>query len=75
MSAEQPYRIITVRDENGDELTVYEIWCNRSFFGLVAERRFELCSGEQVVAVDDGSFIVAFTGERLTRVSVPKAAR
>ena len=37
-----------------DELAVYEYWLARTFFGLVAERRLKLPSGEQVVAVDDG---------------------
>ena len=74
MPAERPYRIITVRNERGDELVVYEFWLARTFFGLVAERRLKLSSGEQVVPVDDGSFLVALTGERLTRVTAGASA-
>ena len=68
MSSEQPYSLIAVKDESGDELLVYEYWLARTFFGMVARRRLKLSSGEEVVPVDDGSFIIALTGERLTGV-------
>jgi hypothetical protein len=69
VSAEQPYRVITVMNESGDELAIYEYWLARTFFGLVADRRLKLSSGEDVVAVDDGSFMIALTGERLTLIA------
>jgi hypothetical protein len=62
LSAEQPYRVIAVRNECGDELVVYEYWLTRTFFGMVAGRRLKLSSGEEVVPVDDGSFMVAKRG-------------
>ncbi len=43
---------IRVTNEHREQLIVYEIRCNPSLFGLIAERRFELCSGEQLVAVE-----------------------
>lgn len=73
VAAEQPYRLITVRNERGEELAMYEYWLARTFFGLVAERRLKLSSGEQVVPIDDGSFMIALTGERLTRIAPPSA--
>jgi hypothetical protein len=73
MLADQPYRLITVRNESGDELAVYEYWLARTFFGLVAERRLKLSSGEEVVPVDDGSLMIARTGERLTRIALPSS--
>ena len=68
MSSEQPYNLIAVKNESGDELVVYEYWLARTFFGMVAGRRLKLSSGEEVVPVDDGSFMIALTGERLTRI-------
>ena len=56
-------------NESGDELAIYEYWLARTFFGLVAERRLRLASGEEVVPVDDGSFMVALTGEKLTLIA------
>jgi hypothetical protein len=60
---------IAVRNESGDELAVYEVWNARALFGLIVERRLVLSSGERVVPVDDGSFMIADTGERLTRIT------
>ncbi len=71
MSAEQPYRVIAVRNECGDELVVYEYWLTRTFFGMVAGRRLKLSSGEEVVPVDDGSFMVANRGETYTYYQAP----
>ena len=70
MSAERPYRVIAVKDENGDELAVYDYWPARTSFGRVAQRRLKLPSGQQVVPVDDGSFMIAATGQRLRPVTV-----
>lgn len=69
MSAGQPYRVITVKDESGEELAVYDYWPARTFFRGVAQRRLRLPSGQQVVPVDDGSFMVAATGQRLMPVN------
>lgn len=59
---------IPVTNANGDELTVYEIW-DTYFFGLIAERRFELETEERVEELDRDNFVVMRTGEKLTRVS------
>jgi hypothetical protein len=56
-------RTIPVRDANGDQLTVYELLIY-SFFGFVAERRWELCSGEAVEPFRDNIFMTA-KGEEL----------
>ena len=58
-------RSIPVMDANGDELTVYEIRHRRL---LRTVRRLKLCTGEPVEALDDETFLVAGTGERLVRV-------
>jgi hypothetical protein len=57
-----------VRDADGALLTVYESWTNPRLFGFIAERRLELRNGEVVEPIDDKNFIVATTGELLTRV-------
>ena len=62
------FNAIPVLDANGDQLTVYEIWDSPRFFGLVVDKRLELCTGELVEPVCDTTFIVAATGERLTRL-------
>ena len=58
-------RSIPVRDANGDELTIYEFH-ERRFLRKV--RRMKLCTGEQVEAVDENTFALVTTGEKLTRV-------
>ena len=62
------FHTIPVIDGNGDQLIVYEIVERRSFFGLIARKRFALCAGERVEQVDRRTFVVAATGERLRRV-------
>ncbi len=59
---------IPVRNANGDELTVYEVW-ETFFFGLIAERRFQLETEERVEEFDRDNFVVMKTGEKLTRIS------
>jgi hypothetical protein len=53
-------------DSNGDELTVYELH-ERRFLKTV--RRMKLCTGELVEALDENTFHLPTTGERLVRVS------
>ncbi len=60
---------IPVRDGNGDQLTVYEVWSKPRLFGLMADQSFKLCSGEPVEPLDESTFIIAKTGERLIRVA------
>jgi hypothetical protein len=62
------FHTIPVIDRNGDQLIVYEIVEGRSFFGLFKKNRFALCAGERVQQLDDETFVVVGTGERLTRV-------
>jgi hypothetical protein len=69
VSAEQPYRVITVMNESGDELAIYEYRLARTFFGLIADRWLKLSAGEEVLPIDDGSFMIALTGERLTLIA------
>jgi hypothetical protein len=59
---------IPAKDRNGNRHVIYEIWGPRSLFGLVAQHRLELESGELVEELNDESFIVVATGERLTRI-------
>jgi hypothetical protein len=59
-------RSIPVEDENGDQLVVYEFQERRFLFWKV--RRFELDTGEFVRLVDEARFVVAATGERLSRI-------
>jgi len=53
-------------DANGDELTVYEFH-HRRFLKKV--RRMKLCTGELVEALDDNTFHLPATGEKLVRTS------
>jgi hypothetical protein len=57
-------RKVPVTDRNGDELTLYEFQ-DRRFLRKV--RRWKLCTGELVEERGDG-FVIAVTGERLTKV-------
>jgi hypothetical protein len=54
-----------VADAKGDEVSVHE-YEEREF--LTKKHRFSLETGEIVVYNDEKSFVVAQTGERLTRV-------
>jgi hypothetical protein len=62
------FNVIPVANSNGASMTVYEIWDKPRFFGLVAERRFQLSSSEDVEPLCAHTFIVARTGEKLRRV-------
>lgn len=57
-------RKIPVRDQNGDEFTVYEFQ-ERRFLRTI--RRMKLCTGETVELLGD-RLIVAATGENLVRL-------
>ena len=59
------FNAIPVEDGNGDPRIVYETWERGSFFGLVAERRFQLDTGEVVEVLCDNVFVIAATGEML----------
>jgi hypothetical protein len=67
-------RTIRVRDQNGDEISIYEreyldrvpiLGLRRKLF------RLELDSGEQVERIDDSTYAVVETGERLVAGEVP----
>ena len=65
-------RAIPVRDSHGDELTLYEYEVSQPTV-MSASRagettRLALDTGEAVRRIDDDNFVVAATGERLTRV-------
>jgi len=62
------FNAITVIDGKGDQMTVYEIWDRPRLFGFIAERRLELCTGEAVEELPNGSFVVASSREPLKRV-------
>lgn len=59
-------RSIPVIDGNGDELTVYEFRDGRY---LRKVRRMKLCTGELVERIDENTFAVSETGERLSRIA------
>lgn len=61
------FKAIPVRDANGDQLIVYEVW-KKSLFGLVGERSWQLCTGEEVERLGN-SFVVIHTGESLAPIS------
>lgn len=58
-------RSIPVVDANGDELTVYEF---HDWHFLKKVRQMKLCTGEAVEALDENTFHLPATGERLVRV-------
>ena len=60
-------RSIRVEDANGDQLVVYEFQ-DRHFF-IWKVRRFELDTGESVKLLNERHFVVAATGEKLSRMS------
>jgi hypothetical protein len=49
-------------------MTVYEIWDRPRLFGFIADRRLELCTGEGVEELPNGSFVVASSREPLRRI-------
>jgi hypothetical protein len=59
---------IPVRKANGEQLIVYELWGEPWLFGLIADYRLELSTGEAIELVDENSFVIVRTGERLTRI-------
>ena len=68
-------KTIPVRDANGDELTLYEYQSfvpHLTTLGLSrgpGSKRLALDSGEQVKRIDDSTFMVVATGERLRQIS------
>ena len=67
-------RAIRVKDANGDELTLYEYEQAASYLimmGLnrVPATRLALDTGEETERVDDDTFVIVATGERLMRVA------
>jgi hypothetical protein len=62
------FEVIPVIDGNGDQLRLYLIRERRGPFGLRVRELLELCTGEAVEALDEDSFVVVGTGERLKRV-------
>lgn len=66
-------RAIRVVDANGDELTLYEYQQAGSYLAMMglnraAATRLALDTGEEVVRVDDRTFAIVATGEKLTRI-------
>ena len=59
------FKAIPVRDENGDHLTVYEFRDGRFMRKL---RRLRLCTGELVERINEDTFAICATGERLARI-------
>ena len=59
-------RSIPVVDANGEDLTVYEFQIRRF---LTKVRRLKLCTGELVDLLDDDTFKIVRTGEKLTRAA------
>jgi hypothetical protein len=66
-------RAIRVQDANGDELTLYEYEQSTSYLVTMAlgrnpATRLALDTGEEAKRVDDHTFVLVESGERLTRV-------
>lgn len=65
-------RAIRVRDANGDEVTLYEYRPAGSYLTMALNRgaptRLALDTGEEVERINDDTFAVVATGERLTRI-------
>ena len=59
---------IPAQDRNGNQVVIHEVWGPRRLFGLIAHHRLELDTGELVEELDEDSFLVVATGERLMRV-------
>ena len=67
-------RAIRVMDANGDELTLYEYEQPASYLarlGLnrVPGTRLALDTGEEAERVDEDTFVIVATGEKLTRIA------
>jgi hypothetical protein len=71
---EEVIEAIPVRNAMGDELLVYECQDfvpHLTSLGLRREpghKRLVLATGEKVTRVDDVTFVIAATGERLSRI-------
>jgi hypothetical protein len=65
---ETHFGTISVRGSNGNKLMLHEISGSPKFFGLISDVRLELATGEIVEQIGRDTFIVAATGEKLTRV-------
>ena len=66
-------KAIRVRDANGDELTLYEYERSTSYLvrmalNRVSPTRLALDTGEEAERVDDGTFVLVRTGEKLARI-------
>ena len=66
-------KAIRVRDANGDELTLYEYRQGASYFKVLGLNRnngtrLALDTGEEVTRIDDHTFAIVATGEKLTRI-------
>ena len=65
-------RAIRVRDANGDEVTLYEYRPAGSYLTMALNRgastRLALDTGEEVERINDDTFAIVATGERLTRI-------
>ncbi|MEA3080370.1 MAG: hypothetical protein QOD54_38 [Sphingomonadales bacterium] len=62
-------RSILVEDASGAQLMLYEYQDRGPVMSLYRlESRFELETGEQAEVVDENTFVVKRTGERLLRV-------
>ena len=64
---------IRVRDANGDELTLYEYRPAAPYLKMLginrnAATRLALDTGEEVARIDDATFAIVATGEKLTRI-------
>lgn len=62
------FKTIPVRDEKGDQLTLYEIRDRAGPFRMFVRKRLTLCTGEAVRSLGRGRFVIDDTGERLTRI-------
>ena len=62
-------RSILVEDESGAHLMLYEFQDRKPLFSFMRKsRRVELGTGEHIECLDANTFVIAETGERLTRV-------
>ena len=62
-------RSILVEDADGAQFQLHEYLVSKSFFGLARKvKRFELDTGEQAQCIDEDTFALIATGERLRRV-------
>jgi hypothetical protein len=69
-------RAIRVRDANEDELTLYEYQpatLHLKVLGLKRNgtTRLALDTGEEAERIDENTFVIIATGERLTRIAGP----